>query len=148
MNGLVQVLRSLGAARLAVMGVVGVGVIAFFIFMAARFSQPQLALLYGGLDLDDSAAIVSQLESLNVPFELRGNGGEILVPKDQVLKLRMNMAQEGLPTGGSIGWWRRATSQPSSATRQPAGCGRRRGRTASGQAGWSSKRSSRTSTPR
>ncbi len=104
MNGLVQVLRSLGAARLAVMGVVGVGVIAFFIFMAARFSQPQLALLYRGLDLDDSAAIVSQLESLNVPFELRGNGGEILVPKDQVLKLRMNMAQEGLPTGGSTGY--------------------------------------------
>ena len=86
------------------MGVVGVGVIAFFIFMAARFSQPQLALLYRSLDLDDSAAIVSQLESSNVPFELRGNGGEILVPKDQVLKLRMNMAQEGLPTGGSTGY--------------------------------------------
>ena len=104
MNGLEQIVRNLGAARLAAMAVVGAGVIAFFIFMTQRFNQPPMAMLYQGLDLSDSGAIVGQLESMNVPYQLRGNGGEVLVPSDQVLKLRMTIAQVGLPAGGSTGY--------------------------------------------
>lgn len=104
MNGLEQVVRNLGAARLAAMAVVGVGVVVFFIFMTQRFNQPPMAMLYRGLDLNDSAAIVGQLDSMSVPYKLRGNGGEILVPTDRVLKLRMAMAQESLPVGGSTGY--------------------------------------------
>ena len=84
MNGLEQVVRNLGAARLAAMAVVGAGVIVFFIFMTQRFNQPSMAMLYRGLDLNDSAAIVGQLDSMSVPYQLRGNGGEILVPTDQI----------------------------------------------------------------
>ena len=86
------------------MGIVAIGAIAFFVFMASRFSQPQMALLYGGLDLDDSSQITSRLETMNMPFRLANNGTEILVPKDRVLRLRMNMAEDGLPAGGSIGY--------------------------------------------
>ena len=104
MNDFVQVLRSLGAARIVAMGIAAVGAIAFFVFMASRFSQPQLALLYRGLDLDDSSQIVSRLEALNVPYRLNNDGAEILVPEDKVLRLRMDMAQDGLPSGGSMGY--------------------------------------------
>ena len=41
---------------------------------------------------------------MGVPHEIRGNGSAVLVPADQVPRLRMAMAQEGLPTGGSIGY--------------------------------------------
>ena len=104
MNGLLQLMRNLGTPRLLVMGGVAVGVIVFFIYLTARVASPQMGLLYSDLDLGDSAQVVARLESLNVPFELRGNGNQILVPKNQVLRLRMTMAQEGLPAGGSIGY--------------------------------------------
>ena len=104
MNGLLQLLRNLGMPRLLVMGGVGVGLIIFFVYLTARVASPPMGLLYSDLDLDDSAQVVGRLEALNVPFELRGNGNQILVPKDQVLRLRMTMAQEGLPAGGSIGY--------------------------------------------
>src|SRR5262249_31440187 len=39
-----------------------------------------------------------------VPYQLRGDGSQILVPNDQVARLRMLMADEGLPHGGSVGY--------------------------------------------
>ena len=104
MNGFVQVLRELGAVRLAVMSLVAVGVIAFFMFMASRFGQSSMGLLYGELELEDSAAIVTKLESMNVPFEVRADGAQVRVPEDQIQRLRMTMAQDGLPSGGSLGY--------------------------------------------
>jgi flagellar M-ring protein FliF len=60
-------------------------------------------LLYGELELQDSAAIVSRLEALGVAFRLQGDGRAILVPADQALRLRMTLAEEGLPRGGTVG---------------------------------------------
>ena len=37
---------------------------------------------------------------MNVPYEVKGDGGTILVPADQVTKLRMQLAQDNLPAAG------------------------------------------------
>ena len=60
--------------RLAVMGAVLMGMVGFFVFLATRLGTPSMVLLYGNLDTGDSAQIVNQLESMNVPFELKQNG--------------------------------------------------------------------------
>src|SRR5437868_3973247 len=41
---------------------------------------------------------------MNMPYQLRGDGAQILVPADQVAKLRVTMAETGLPHGGSVGY--------------------------------------------
>ena len=41
---------------------------------------------------------------MNIPFELRGDGTQIFVPAGEVLRLRMTLAGEGLPNGGSVGY--------------------------------------------
>lgn len=97
------VLRSLGAGRLLVLSATGLALLGFFAFLTLRAVEPQYGLLYGELDLDDSARIVSRLETLGVPFRLHGDGSAILVPADQALRLRMALAEEGLPRGGSVG---------------------------------------------
>ena len=102
-NALVQTLRNLGPLRLAALGGVGLALIGFFIYLIARFTTPEMALLYGDLEMTDSAEIVERLESMGVPYRLRRDGSEILVPADQALRLRMAMAEEGLPSGGSVG---------------------------------------------
>lgn len=86
------------------MAAVTVALIAFFIFIIMRMSQPQMTTLFTDMPLEDSSEVVGKLESLNVPFELRNDGATILVPKEQVLRLRMSLAEEGLPAGGSVGY--------------------------------------------
>lgn len=63
-----------------------------------------MVLLYGDLDIKDSNQIIAKLDSANVPYELRANGTRILVPSDKALRMRMSLAQEGLPRGGSVGY--------------------------------------------
>lgn len=104
MKNLSQMLAGLGAVRLIMMAGAGLGLVLFFLFLSSRLGTPNMALLYGDLDPADASKIIGKLESMNVPYELRGNGGQIMVPSDQALRLRMSMAQEGLPSGGSIGY--------------------------------------------
>ncbi|BBF93583.1 flagellar M-ring protein [Blastochloris tepida] len=86
------------------MAAVTAALIGFFGFVIVRFSQPPMATLYNDLALQDSAAIVKDLERAGVAYELRGDGSTILVPKADVARLRMKMAEAGLPRGGSVGY--------------------------------------------
>ncbi|HEY5608928.1 MAG TPA: flagellar basal-body MS-ring/collar protein FliF [Alphaproteobacteria bacterium] len=104
MQNLIQTLRNLGPVRLAAIGAVVLGSVVFFAFLATHFANPGMSLLYGDLDPQDSGKIVGKLEALGVPYELRGDGRQILVPGERALRLRMVMAEEGLPVGGSIGY--------------------------------------------
>lgn len=104
MNALLQTLRNLGPLRLAALGGVAIALIAFFAFVTTRLSSTDMSLLYAELEMADSAKIVERLETLGVPYELKADGSQIKVPADQVLRLRMAMASEGLPAGGSIGY--------------------------------------------
>ncbi|GAB2175406.1 flagellar basal-body MS-ring/collar protein FliF [Dongia sp. agr-C8] len=104
MNSLLQTLRNLGPLRLASLGAIGFALIAFFVFVVARMTSPGYGLLYSGLESSDSAAIVQRLDSQNIPYQLKADGAEILVPQDQVTKLRLSLAGEGIPSGGSIGY--------------------------------------------
>ena len=104
MDTLSQALRNLGPARLAVMAGVALGLIAFFIYITTRLATPQMSLLYGGMEPADATSITAQLAATNTPFEMRANGTEIYVPSDAVGNLRLTMANQGLPSGGSVGY--------------------------------------------
>jgi len=103
-NGLLQGLRALGPTRIAALGIVAVGLFGLIAFLAIRAGQPPMALLYADLDTRDSAAVVQSLERQRVPYRLEGNGGRIMVPVEQVARVRLALASEGLPTGGSVGY--------------------------------------------
>jgi flagellar M-ring protein FliF len=103
-NGLMQTLRNLGATRLVALAAVGFALIAFFTFIVTRLATPGMTLLYSGLDPADSGQIVQRMDAQGVPYELRGDGSQIYVPQDQVAKLRLSLATEGIPAGGSIGY--------------------------------------------
>ena len=104
MNSLFEMLRGLGGGRLIAMGGMAAGLVGFFIFIAVQVGTPPMALLYGGLDLEDSADIATTLDGLGVPYEVLGNGSQIMVPEGDVARLRLTLASEGLPTGGNVGY--------------------------------------------
>jgi flagellar M-ring protein FliF len=103
-NGFFQLLRNLGPARLLAIALITAGTIAFFYYLANKVNAPEMGLLFSDLDLKDSGQIVTKLEGLNVPYELRDQGTQVLVPVDQAMKLRMALAEQGLPQGGSVGY--------------------------------------------
>ena len=103
-QGLVEFLRSLGAARIAAMAAVTVALVGFFAFLILRVTAPQMTPLFTDLTFEDSAAIVKDLERQAIPYELKNDGAIVLVPKDRVPRLRMKLAEAGLPKGGGVGY--------------------------------------------
>jgi flagellar M-ring protein FliF len=103
-NGFAALLRSLGPGRLASMGAVALGLIGFFAYIILRFNAVVQAPLYTGLTMEDSSAIVRELEAQNIPFTLAENGSVVMVGDADVLRLRMQLAEQGLPAGGGVGY--------------------------------------------
>jgi flagellar M-ring protein FliF len=103
-DALLTTLRGLGPVRLGLIGALVVAVLGVLIYSISRLTAPDMALLYGDLDMTEGAQIVSKLETMGVPVEIRSGGSQIYVPSDQVLRLRMSVAETGLPSGGSIGY--------------------------------------------
>ena len=105
MKAVLEGLKALGAARLAAMGVVALGLMGLLAVMVIRAGgNDQMALLYGDLDSREAGQIVEQLNRRHIPYRLGAGGGQILVPADQVPEARMLLAKDGLPSGGSIGY--------------------------------------------
>jgi flagellar M-ring protein FliF len=60
--------------------------------------------LFTDLSIEDSSAIIKDLDRQAIPYELRNDGTIIMVPKDKVTRLRMKLAEGGLPKGGGVGY--------------------------------------------
>ncbi|HEY4142014.1 MAG TPA: flagellar basal-body MS-ring/collar protein FliF [Pseudolabrys sp.] len=104
MQGFFDFMKSLGAARMAAMAAVTLALIGFFAFLMIRMSQPQMVPLFTDLSVEDSSAIIKDLERQAIPYEMKDDGAIIMAPKEQVARLRMKLAEGGLPKGGGVGY--------------------------------------------
>jgi flagellar M-ring protein FliF len=93
-------LKGLGAARIGAMAGVAAALTGFFLYVFGAITEPPKAILFSGLEGREATAVAQKLDAMNVPYEARGDGGTLLVPADQVTKLRMELAAEGLPAAG------------------------------------------------
>ena len=66
--------------------------------------KPDYGVLFSNLDDRDGGAIVSALGQLNIPYQFSDNGTAILVPVAQVPEARMQLASQGLPKAGNVGF--------------------------------------------
>jgi flagellar M-ring protein FliF len=71
--------------------------------MSFWVKTPDLQLLYANLSEKDASAIVDNLKTQNIPYELSNQGKTIRVPSNQVHEVRLKMASEGLPEGSEVG---------------------------------------------
>lgn len=88
-------------ARL-MLGLAAAGLVAVAATLLLWSQQGNFAMLFGGLAEKDAGSVTTQLEQLGVPYKLSG-AGTIMVPADQVLGLRMKLAQLNLPRGTTSG---------------------------------------------
>jgi flagellar M-ring protein FliF len=103
-QGLVEFVRTLGAARLGAMAAVTAALVGVFAFIILRVTAPQMSPVFTDLTPEDSAAIVKDLERQAIPYEIKNDGAIILVPRDRMTRIRMKLAEGGLPKGGGVGY--------------------------------------------
>ena len=87
----------------AASGLLVAGMLAAVVFFTSR---TDFALLYGGMDPKDAGQVIAVLEEQSIPYEAGAGGTSIHMPREQVYKLRMTLARQGLPkaSGQGVGY--------------------------------------------
>jgi len=94
--------KELGQIKVAALIGSAVVLIGFFIFISMRVAAPMMSPLFSNLPTEEGAKIMQELDTRGIPYEIRAGGTQIMVPSDQVNKLRLVMAEQGIPSRGSI----------------------------------------------
>lgn len=102
MSAFTDAFSGLSKAKLVALMTAVTVLVAFVLFVGFRMSTSNMVPLFSNLSLEDSSKIIAELEKTNTPYELVGNGTQILVPSDKVLRMRMSLAEQALPSGGSV----------------------------------------------
>lgn len=72
------------------------------IIIQARTANQQL--LYANLALADASQVVGWLKNQKIAYSLKNGGKDIWIPADQIYQARLDLAANGLPSGGGVGF--------------------------------------------
>ncbi len=76
--------------------------IASIMLVVVLIQSPSYQTLYSNLSDEDAGAIVQKLKDERTPYKVEGNA--IKVPEEKVHDLRLQLASQGLPQGGGVGF--------------------------------------------
>ncbi len=94
----------LGANQRVSLIIASMVVVAGLAALVSWSRRPDYQLLYGRLGEKDAAAVISYLQTNNIPHRIEAGGGAVFVPAEQVHRLRMDLAGKGLPSGEGVGF--------------------------------------------
>lgn len=86
--------------RLVIGVLLGVSLVAAVVL----FTRPSYETLFADLTPADAGQITQRLQEMKVAYRLGDDGRRILVPRGQVYELRNQLAMDGLPKGGTVGF--------------------------------------------
>lgn len=101
MNNFIQSIKNLSPGRLASIAAIVIFLISFFVYLATKLNTGDYAVLYTDLEMEDAKQIVQHLETANIKYRLTKNGTEILVPEEDVNKMRIDTADLAMVSKGS-----------------------------------------------
>ena len=103
-QSLLALWKQLGLNQRVSLVVSALAVAAGLVAVVLWSQRPDYQLLFGRLNEKDAAAVISYLESQNVPHQVTAGGSAVLVPSSQVYKLRMDLSTKGIPGGDGVGF--------------------------------------------
>jgi flagellar M-ring protein FliF len=101
---LIETWNSLSPARKGMLTATGVALVALLFMVNSWAGRTEYVTLYSSLDASDSGAIVEQLRTQGIPYELGAGGATVRVPASRADDLRLDFATQGLPQGGQVGF--------------------------------------------
>jgi flagellar M-ring protein FliF len=100
----VEFLRALTFNQRVLLGVGVVLVAAVLTIFVKLTEKADYKTLYSGLAAPDEQAIVQRLSAKNIPYQVSTDGASVSVPADQLDKVRLDLAAEGMPQTGRLGF--------------------------------------------
>lgn len=97
-------IKQLSLAQRVFAVLLGAGLVLAAIALTQWINKPQMSPLFTNLSPTDAAAIVDELNSSGVPYELTAGGSTILVPNSQLYDTRLRVASEGLLANSDAGY--------------------------------------------
>lgn len=101
LQGFVKGLSPAQRATYAILLLAGAAGLSAALYLGTR---PSYRTAFSNLDGGDGAAVAKKLDDLKIPYRVSQGGGAIEVPDEDVARVRMLMAGEGLPKGGGSGF--------------------------------------------
>lgn len=102
MENVLKSAQGMFTPRYILLGAIGFALLLVFAFLSFRLSAPVMSVLYSNLNPEDSSAVVTELGGLGIRFDVKSGGSEILVESQDVLKVRMMLAEKGLPSKATL----------------------------------------------
>lgn len=102
LSNIVEQIKAMSAKNLILLLVALAMSITAVILLATWSQKADMQVLYSNLGEEDAGAIIQKLNELKVPYQTTAGG--IMVPSDKVYDLRLQLAGQGLPQGGGVGF--------------------------------------------
>ena len=99
-----EITAGFNGAQKATMAAIFVAVVAALYVFSSWASTTDMAPLYTDLETGDAATITDELTSMGVDYDLADQGRTVLVPRDQVYSLRLDLSRTGALPGGTEGY--------------------------------------------
>ncbi len=103
-NQLSEIWNRLNSRQRRMMVAVGVLTVVMLGFVLRQSLQPDWVLLYGGLQAETASAITSELQAESISYKLARQGTAVMVERDQLYELRLQLANKGLPGSSGVGF--------------------------------------------
>ncbi|MEU2348225.1 flagellar basal-body MS-ring/collar protein FliF [Modestobacter sp. NPDC049651] len=97
-------LQTISLGQKVVIGLLLAGLVLGGVFFTQWVTKPTMAPLFSNLAASDASAIVDQLNTDGVAYELTDGGSTIMVAQDKVNAERLSMSGQGLPASNDTGY--------------------------------------------
>jgi len=103
-KNLLAILKDWPTSKKAALAAVAAISVAVFTIIIIQARTASYQLLYANLSPEDAGPVVTWLKGQRVDYQLKNNGKNIWIPADQLYETRLDLASNGLPSGGGIGF--------------------------------------------
>jgi flagellar M-ring protein FliF len=100
----IEIFRSLEARAQIALAASAVGVVATLVILFNYASRPSYVTLASGVAAAESGQISKSLEGAGITYKLEDGGSTVAVEKGSEARARVALAQDGLPSGGHLGF--------------------------------------------
>jgi flagellar M-ring protein FliF len=97
-----SLLKNLSKAKIAAIVGATLSALVLMGILVYSMSQPKMVPLFGELSQEDMSMVVAKLQAMGKPYMADETGKTILVSVNDVLPLRMQLAQDGIPSESQI----------------------------------------------
>lgn len=97
-----DLLKNLSKAKIVAIATATLSALILMGVLVYTMSQPKMIPLFGELSQEDSSMVIAKLQAMGKPYVADSSGRTIMVSVNDVLPLRMALAQDGIPNSSQI----------------------------------------------